>query len=454
MKCPVCFKDVPPGKKFCIHCGSPLPKVRYCTKCGAPIEGNAKFCRSCGTLISPQTFDDSSVNEDKVTEAPIRDSLENESTIDIVNSVQEREVLDSTTEIKGEVVAPKDDSVEVEVGTASLIPNIATNNIPEESSIDPIEFNNNSKKGHLGVWIAVACVLLAAGGFMYWKFVYLQDNPPKVIGADEIAQNADSAISPEVDTIIIEEDPLADEAVEIVERIQVPNASNLSSADAYEIYPDFISDESMGDNWRSTDFIKRVTNGNQVAKQLSATGTIKGNSIRFEAVQLKNGRIYGRYNHSNGTKLDVNGVEDSDGNLIIKLGHGSAISYWVLHKNYHEDSGNVIVYSGSWGRNNADTDLRIVASHNSYSNMNNADDKSNMVCASRLSEEYLSGLSKSQLRILRNTIYARHGRKFKSKDLNDYFSKFSWYSPRFDEISVNDLSEIEKYNLSLIQKYE
>ena len=46
--------------------------------------------------------------------------------------------------------------------------------------------------------------------------------------------------------------------------------------------------------------------------------------------------------------------------------------------------------------------------------------------------------SKEDLRILRNTIYARYGYKFRSKDLNELFSKTDWYSPKvnpenFDE---------------------
>ena len=90
----------------------------------------------------------------------------------------------------------------------------------------------------------------------------------------------------------------------------------------------------------------------------------------------------------------------------------------------------------------------------SLSNIGFTDDYSDIVCYSYLSDSDLRGLSKSELRILRNTIYARHGRKFKSKDLANYFKMFDWYVPKYDEISVNSLSDIEKHNISLIQKYE
>lgn len=82
------------------------------------------------------------------------------------------------------------------------------------------------------------------------------------------------------------------------------------------------------------------------------------------------------------------------------------------------------------------------------------DDYSDVVCHVKLTDNDVAGLSKAQIRILRNTIYARHGRKFKSADLRDYFSGFSWYHGVYDEISPNSLSDIERHNIVLLQKYE
>lgn len=81
-------------------------------------------------------------------------------------------------------------------------------------------------------------------------------------------------------------------------------------------------------------------------------------------------------------------------------------------------------------------------------------DFSDIACYTWLSDADVAGLSKSQLRVLRNTIYARHGRRFKSADLRNYFSQFSWYSPYRDEVSPGELTSTEKHNISLIQKYE
>ena len=71
--------------------------------------------------------------------------------------------------------------------------------------------------------------------------------------------------------------------------------------------------------------------------------------------------------------------------------------------------------------------------------------------AQPLSPAALAGLDKAQLRIARNEIYARHGRIFKSPDLAAHFSKFAWYRPVAEEVT---LSPVEQANVSLLQEAE
>ena len=82
------------------------------------------------------------------------------------------------------------------------------------------------------------------------------------------------------------------------------------------------------------------------------------------------------------------------------------------------------------------------------------EDLSYLISNIRLSDTDVAKLNKSQLRILRNTIYARHGRKFKSSDLKEYFQQLPWYHAIYEEISPEVLSDIEKHNIAIIQKYE
>jgi hypothetical protein len=64
-----------------------------------------------------------------------------------------------------------------------------------------------------------------------------------------------------------------------------------------------------------------------------------------------------------------------------------------------------------------------------------------------------SKMSKEDLRLARNTIFAKYGRVFKSKDLKDHFSKQSWYheNPGFKQ---SDMKQQDKDLVNLIQRWE
>ena len=70
-----------------------------------------------------------------------------------------------------------------------------------------------------------------------------------------------------------------------------------------------------------------------------------------------------------------------------------------------------------------------------------------------LLESDLEGFSKAALRIWRNAIYARHGRIFKSEDLQALFNEYAWYKQDV-EYSDESLSEIDKVNIKLIKEFE
>jgi hypothetical protein len=72
-----------------------------------------------------------------------------------------------------------------------------------------------------------------------------------------------------------------------------------------------------------------------------------------------------------------------------------------------------------------------------------------------LTESMLHGLSLYELRLLRNEFYARHGRRFRTEWIAQYFLEqpnFA-YDPRAD-FSEPELSPIEKKNIGTIVRYE
>ena len=76
-------------------------------------------------------------------------------------------------------------------------------------------------------------------------------------------------------------------------------------------------------------------------------------------------------------------------------------------------------------------------------------------------EDDLANLSREELLIMRNEIYARHGMVFRQPELRQYFQKQSWYHPRgtlenqqkFIKQLWAELNSTEKNNIQFIIKY-
>jgi len=66
-----------------------------------------------------------------------------------------------------------------------------------------------------------------------------------------------------------------------------------------------------------------------------------------------------------------------------------------------------------------------------------------------LTDTMLKGVSLYDLRLLRNEVYARHGRRFQTTWLREFFTHESWYRPRAD-FTIAELNETEKANVKLI----
>jgi hypothetical protein len=65
----------------------------------------------------------------------------------------------------------------------------------------------------------------------------------------------------------------------------------------------------------------------------------------------------------------------------------------------------------------------------------------------------LQDRSKAELRVMRNEVYAHHGRVFQDADLHNYFSKKPWYrqNPAYSD---GLLTEVDKENIRVIQEFE
>ena len=67
-------------------------------------------------------------------------------------------------------------------------------------------------------------------------------------------------------------------------------------------------------------------------------------------------------------------------------------------------------------------------------------------------KDFLSGFSKKELAIIRNTIYAKRGYKFKRKEYQKYFGAKDWYRGTTDKQNI--LNRKEQKLVDIIVKYE
>ena len=74
-----------------------------------------------------------------------------------------------------------------------------------------------------------------------------------------------------------------------------------------------------------------------------------------------------------------------------------------------------------------------------------------------LTNDDIKGMSKHDLALARNEIYARHGRKFQTEEYSKYFSSKSWYSinPNYNySDDDSNLNSIEVKNVQFILNAE
>lgn len=124
--------------------------------------------------------------------------------------------------------------------------------------------------------------------------------------------------------------------------------------------------------------------------------------------------------------------------------------HYAKQKWYHPDPN----YSPSKIAENDKIELGLLArAMGEFALDDDARGKSEASLDGTLTLEELRQLSLRDLRLLRNTIYARRGRTFKSEVLRDHFGGMSWYKPRPD-YSDALLTRNDVRNIQLIKSVE
>ena len=133
----------------------------------------------------------------------------------------------------------------------------------------------------------------------------------------------------------------------------------------------------------------------------------------------------------------------------IELNNGDLWTFRLSNCNLKNDDFYILVFLTIFDLSLDATNIRIT----SYNNMENIYFNEKELSEELIKQQDLFFLSNKQLRLLRNAFYAIHGYDFKSQDLKEYFSGFSWYKPN-PNFSESDFTEIERKNIELIRQME
>jgi len=169
-------------------------------------------------------------------------------------------------------------------------------------------------------------------------------------------------------------------------------------------------------------------------------GQYKGTNTVFERAEDSN--LWTMESRSGGTS-SINAVFSNEHGIFAIIVSGqSPWSYYL-----HEDGTGYMIHPNGTTREN----FTWNANHG-----DNADFILPFSSQRLLIDDDLRGLSKENLRIARNEIYARYGYQFNSQYLQNYFDTKSWYN-NLTKLPIGtepSLSTLEHSNLSLILDFE
>ncbi len=210
-----------------------------------------------------------------------------------------------------------------------------------------------------------------------------------------------------------------------------------------------------------TDYVYGIIRGTYRSESKDITITVKSPTEMY----FKNGK--------DETVFNIDGC-DSDGYSLYIYVNGIDGKYadyqnvFLVWYSENKKDLNMIVGSGTWSPetfnisaqrvdDNADLSSSSDSMHSVVGKVNENDYIIPDSAYRLLTETDLVGLSNDDLRKARNEIVARHGRRFKDAELQEYFNSKSWYTGAIAPDDFDNqvmLSDIERSNMDFIKQHE
>ncbi len=375
-----------------------------CKKCGAKLEDNATECRFCGAVFA---------NAADAEETKVIDT-------DAVKNAENKPNTDTEAE--------ESLGVENEDGTEELFDENAKNRkrqldrlqAEKQSQLKEIERRREDKrrkqKRNRVLIVAAAVICLGAiGGGIY----YVQTNP------DEVPNVVIATREPERETpdVVVTEAPSQDaQEAGATDPASWKPSDGTSGTSANRGTSGGTAAGSSGTAANSGTATKRTSGG---ASGTTASAGAAGTG--GTAAKSGGGTASGGTAANNGTAAARSNAAANSGTAT---GGGAAAQPGTGSVPAAQPSGDVVTVDGYVFPNSSTV---------------------------KLTEADLAGKSAWELRVARNEIYARHGRKFKDAALQNYFNGCPWYrvSSLYNyENDAANLNSIEQENANFIKKYE
>gem|GEM_PF-5720166 len=422
----------------------------FCSRCGNKLEDGAEFCSACGTSVSEMVAQDDGGPAGPHAAGPFAQGAQDAQGAADAQDVQGAQGVQGAAPVSTPASAP----------TAAPAPGSGLGQAPDQAGAR----QGGGKRNPVPIVAAVAAVLVVAVVcVVLFVTAHRGDSQTTSMGtstsaadgnagggqsADGSQSAGDAAAQQQVDPVVAANQEKVDAAIAEGKQVLVGTIHSTTNEDAWIMSkfgknPNYDpNSSSAGASWYEESRWKPVT-----VLLLDQESAIKG--VKYDA---------GSYR----TKSDSADIIDVQDSLASYDGQHVVMAFRVEDVQLPTDvsrisgSGEVLFAGDTTGVSipGAGGSNTATVSTSSYDGDYVLPESATRVYS--VSEIRGMGLSRDQLRIARNEIFARHGRGFKDAGLQSYFDSKSWYTKRYEPGSFDEsqLSSTERQNIDNIKAAE